>query len=178
MDKISELTPHQTQIKKLKYTKKTKSLDVTKKHFKESKQFSGVELKEFSLLYLIINNLNTIQENINHLDGLKIFSDENKTIFNSLAEKLRLGIKLNFDDLNLDNQIIDKINKFAPVKHILKNKKDNDFEIIEILEDIKRDLNNYDLEFRIQELESRFSKDFSEDTFNELKELKKRQNIN
>ena len=71
-----------------------------------------------------------------------------------------------------------KINRFAPIKHILKNKINNDFEVIEILEDIKRDLNNYDLEFRIQELESRFSKDFSEDTFNELKELKKRQNIN
>ena len=38
---------------------------------------------------------------------------------------------------------------------------------------INRDLNNYDLEFRIQELESKFSKDLSEATFNELKELKK-----
>ena len=32
---------------------------------------------------------------------------------------------------------------------------------------------NYDLEFRIQELESKFSKDLTEATFNELKELKK-----
>ena len=47
-----------------------------------------------------------------------------------------------------------------------------------ILDDISRDLNNYDLEFRIQELESKFSKDLSEATFNELKELKKKQNIN
>ena len=51
-------------------------------------------------------------------------------------------------------------------------------DIIEILEDLSRDLNNYDLEFRIQELESKFSKDLSEATFNELKELKKKQNIN
>ena len=36
---------------------------------------------------------------------------------------------------------------------------------------------NYDLEFRIQELESKFSKDMSETTFNELKELKKKQKI-
>ena len=178
LEKISELTPHQTLMKNTKYTKKIKSLEVTKKSFKESKQISGVELKEISLLYLIINNLNIIQENINLLDDLKIFSDENKTVFNSIVEKLKLGKKLNPEDLNLDSQIINRINKFAPIKYILKNKKDNDFEIIEILEDIKRDLNNYDLEFRIQELESRFSKDFSEDTFNELKELKKRQNIN
>jgi len=47
-----------------------------------------------------------------------------------------------------------------------------------LLEDISRDLMNYDLEFRIQELESKFSRDMSETTFNELKELKKKQNIN
>ena len=41
-----------------------------------------------------------------------------------------------------------------------------------------KDLFNYDLEFRIQELESRFSKDMSETTFNELKELKNERKIN
>ena len=60
----------------------------------------------------------------------------------------------------------------------LKNKLENEKAVIEILEDINRDLNNYDLEYRIQELESKFSKDLSEATFNELKELKKKQNIN
>ena len=62
--------------------------------------------------------------------------------------------------------------------HILKNQSDNDQKIIELLEDISRDLINYDLEFRIQELESKFSVDMSETTFNELKELKKKQNLN
>ena len=74
--------------------------------------------------------------------------------------------------------MLEKINKFAPIKHILNNQADNDQKIIELLEDISRDLMNYDLEFRIQELESKFSIDMSETTFNELKELKKKQNIN
>ena len=73
---------------------------------------------------------------------------------------------------------MEKIEKFAPIKHILKSKKNNDVKVIELLEDISRDLVNYDLDFRIQELESKFSKDLSEATFNELKELKKKQNIN
>ena len=51
-------------------------------------------------------------------------------------------------------------------------------ETMELLDDISRDLMNYDLEFRIQELESKFSVDMSESTFNELKELKKKQNLN
>ena len=51
-------------------------------------------------------------------------------------------------------------------------------EIIEILDELKRDLKNYELEKRIEELESKFSQDFSENTFKELKELKKLQKIN
>ena len=80
--------------------------------------------------------------------------------------------------MSLDEQLLDRINKFAPIKNILKNKPNNNYEIIELFEDIRRDLMNYDLEHRIQELESKFSKDLSEATFNELKELKKKQNIN
>ena len=63
-------------------------------------------------------------------------------------------------------------------KYIIKNKPDDDNQVIELLDDISKDLFNYDLEFRIQELESRFSVDMSETTFNELKELKKKQNLN
>ena len=62
--------------------------------------------------------------------------------------------------------------------HYLKNNTEDEQKIIELLEDISRDLMNYDLEFRIQELESKFSVDMSETTFNELKELKKKQNLN
>ena len=86
---------------------------------------------------------------------------------------------MNIERLNLDKQLLDKINKFAPIKHILKNKSGDDAEIIELLNDAIRDLKGYDLELRIQELESKFSKDLSETTFNELqKELKKKQNLN
>ena len=178
LEKISELTPHQSFRKNSNYVKKTKSLDLTKKHYRESKQFSGVELKELSLLYLIINNLNLVKENLNLFEDAKFFSDENKKIYEHIIDKAKSLDELSLDNLNLDNQLITKINRFASIKHILANKAGNDFEVLEILEDLKRDLNNYDLEFRIQELESRFSKDFSEETFNELKELKKRQNIN
>ena len=43
---------------------------------------------------------------------------------------------------------------------------------------IPLDLFNHDLELRIQELESKFSKDMNETTFNELKELKNERKIN
>ena len=178
LEKISELTPHTNQNKNKFYVKKIKSLDSTKKYFNESQSLTGVELKEFSLLYLVMNNLILLQANIHLIENIKLFTDVNKQIFELIINKLRSGEQITVEDLNIDKQLLDKINKFAPIKYILKNKPNSEHQIIELLEDISRDLVNYDLEFRIQELESRFSKDMSETTFNELKELKKKQNIN
>ena len=119
-----------------------------------------------------------MQENIHLIENIKLFSKINIQILNKIVSKLRSRENLTIEGLDIDNQLIEKITKFAPIKHILKNKQDNEHEIIELLDDISRDLISYDLEFRIQELESKFSKDLSEETFNELKELKKKQNIN
>ena len=119
-----------------------------------------------------------MREHIHLLKDIKLFSEVNKQIFEKIVLKLNLENNLSIDQLDIDTQLIDKITKFAPIKHILQKKNDQDHEVLELLEDIIRDLNNYDLEFRIQELESKFSKDLSETTFNELKELKKKQNIN
>ena len=178
LEKISELTPYTSLTKKNFFIKKTKSLESTKKLFNESQSLTGVELKEFSLIYLIITNLNLMQENIHIIENVKLFTEVNKQIFEKIILKLKDKGQLSINDLDIDPQLIEKINKFAPIKHILKNKSGNPHEIIELFDDINRDLNNYDLEFRIQELESKFSKDLSEATFNELKELKRKQNIN
>ncbi len=177
LEKISDLTPHTSQ-KRSFFLKKTKSLETTKKYFNESKSLSGVELKEFSLIYLMINNLNLLRDHIHLVENIKLFTKVNKQIFEKIILKLKSDDKLSLKLLDIDNQLIEKITKFAPIKYILKNKSKNENEVIELLEDINRDLNNYNLEFRIQELESKFSKDLSEATFNELKELKKKQNIN
>ena len=178
LEKIAELTPHSNQKNKKSYKKPTKSLDATKKYYNESQSLSGVELKEFSLIYLVINNLNLMQSNIHLIENIKLFTEVNKKIFNQIIESLKSENQIAVQDLNLDSQIIEKINKFAPIKYILKNNSEDEQKIIELLEDISRDLMNYDLEFRIQELESKFSVDMSESTFNELKELKKKQNLN
>ncbi len=46
---------------------------------------------------------------------------------------------MSIEGLYLDKQLLDKINKFAPIKHILKNKSDNNDQIIELLDDISKD---------------------------------------
>ena len=67
---------------------------------------------------------------------------------------------------------------YASVKHIILKNLNDDQKILEIFTEIIQDLKNYELEQRISDLESKFSKDMSESTFNEIKELKKQQKIN
>ena len=119
-----------------------------------------------------------MQSNVHLIENIKLFTEVNKKIFKQIIEILKSENQIAVQDLNLDSQLIEKINKFAPIKYILKNSSEDEQKIIELLEDISRDLMNYDLEFRIQELESKFSVDMSESTFNELKDLKKKQNLN
>ena len=160
------------------FNKTIKSLDSTKKIFNESQAVTSVELKEFSLLYLLCNNLTLFQKNLHLVENVKLFTDINKQIFSSIIYKLKAIEPISIKDLNLDAQLLDKIYKFAPIKHIIKNKPNNDNQVIELLDDISKDLFNHDLELRIQELESKFSKDMSETTFNELKELKNERKTN
>ena len=178
LEKISSLTPHSNIGKKQFYTKKVKSLQSTQKHFNESKLLSGVELKEFSLLYLVMNNLDLFQENIHMIENINLFSEENKLILETLITKLKSGEKLTLDQIPIDPQLTEKIFKFASIKHILNNHQNDQNKMFELLEEVTRDLKNYDLEFRIEELESKFSKDLSESTFNEIREIKKQKNIN
>ena len=119
-----------------------------------------------TILGIKISNFNTTPQNLSELPNREIL------IPNGIIETIDI------EKLNFDKQLLDKINKFAPIKHILKNKPKNDNQVIELLDDISKDLFNHDLELRIQELESKFSEDLSEKTFNELKELKNERKVN
>ena len=178
LEKISLLTPNANQNKNKNFYKKVKSLKSTQKHFNETKNLSSIEIKEFSFLYLIINNLSLVKNNLNLLENVKLFSSENKIIYDSLLKKLLSEQELSANNLSLDPQILNKISKFASIKHILNKLEKDEFKVLELLEEIIRDIKNYELEIRIEELESKFSQDLNENTFNEIKELKKLQKIN
>ena len=178
LEEIFSLTPHVNNKKNYLYLKKTKSLKSTQKYFNESKSISQIEIKEISLLYLILNNLEIFQKNIHLIENIKFFTNENKLVFETVLSRLKNSDKFLVNDLSIDSQLIDKIYKFASIKHILNNNQNNHDKIFELLEEIVRDLKNYELELRIEELESKFAKDLNESTFDEIRELKKMQNIN
>ena len=109
------------------------------------------------------------------LENIKFYKKENGLIFNQILECLKIG---NFDDLQVDNQLLDQIEKYANIKHIIQKNDKDESKIVEIFNDIKNELKTHDLELRIQELESKFAEDFNQNTFDEINRLKKEQNIN
>ena len=92
-----------------------------------------------------------------------------------LKKKLSEG---NLKELQIDNQLLIQIEKHATIKHLIKENDKDEAKIIEFINEIKQDLKTHSLELRIQELESKFAQDFSQNTFDEIRKLKKEQNIN
>ena len=178
LSKINELTPNINYKKNKTFFKKANLLKSTQKYFNETKTLKPIEIKEFSFLYLILNNLELFKDNFDLIKNVRLFSDENKTIFNEIFNQLKKPGKPKIESFNLDKQIIDRIFKFASIKNILNNDKNDDSKKLALMEEIIGDLKTYELELRIEELESKFSKDLSETTFNEIKELKKLQKTN
>ena len=178
LEKISDLTPH-TKFKKTKnYSSNYKSLKITQNKYNEKKSLSSIEVKEINFLSIILNNLKIFKENFELVENVKLFTNENIVIFNKIYEKLKSSSAISLENMDIDNQIIEKINKFSSVRYILEKVEIQKEDIIKAYQEIKRDLKNYELEKRIEELEAKFSRDFNESTFNELKELKKLQKTN
>ena len=127
------------------------------------------------LLYVVLNNLDFFYHRLDLLNDVVFFSKENKIIFQLVEQSLKDG---NLNDIIIDNKFLDNINKFATVKHIIKKNDEDHSKLVEIFDDIKKDLKTHSLELRIQELESKFAEDFNQTTFDEIRRLKKEQNIN
>ena len=178
LDKISELSPNTNFKYKKNYTKITKSLKSTQNYYNETKSLKAIDLKEFSFLYILLKKPELIKDNFHLIENVKLFSNENKLLLSEILSQSNNFAITDIENINIDKSLIERVLKYASIKHIMvKNFNDNE-KILEILSELIRDLKNYELEIRIEELESRFSEDLSEVTFNELKELKKQQKTN
>ena len=177
LGKIFELTPNLSKGKQFTI-KHVASLSATKQIYNETISITKEQLQEFSIFYLIINNFNFFKKNISTLNDLKFITDDGEKVFSELLKLLHSEDEINSNMLPIDSDMLNKINKFASVKHISKNIQRDENKLEEIFNEMKKDLTNLFLEKRISQLESKFSKNMDENTFNEIKELKKLQNNN
>ncbi len=177
LGKISQLTPNLSKGKQFAI-KHVAALSETKKIYNESISITKEQLQEFSILYLIINNFNFFKNNSNLLNDLSFITVDGKEVLSKLTKIIISNHEINLDMLPIEKSMLEKINKFASVKHISKNIQRDENKLEEIFYEMKKDLKNLFLDKQILELESRFSKDMDQSTLDEIIELKKLQNNN
>ena len=177
LGKIFELTPNLSKGKQFTI-KHVASLSATKQIYNETISITKEQLQEFSIFYLIINNFNFFKKNVSILNDLEFITDDGEKVFSELLKLLNSEDEVNSNMLPIDSSMLEKINKFASVKHISKNIQRDENKLEEIFNEMKKDLKNLFIEKRISQLESKFSENMDENTFNEIKELKKLQNNN
>ena len=176
--KINELTPN-INFKNRNFSKFKKNmtpLQQTKDVYNKRNKFEEKELKEYSILFLVINNLDIFRKNIELISEIT-FSNE---LLNEFKKKLidYLLSEEFFDRKRLETKhfdekfgnIINTINNEAPVKIIYKNK--NEAEIVSIFNEISNEIEKIELRKKIESLEAKVSLNLDEKLYGELLSLR------
>ena len=178
IQRINELTPSLNFKKNnfIRFKKAANPLQQTKDVIKQRSRFEEKELKEFSILFLAINNLDIFRKNIELISDItflnKIMNEfKQKLIDYLLSEKFFERKKLKVEDFDQKfKDIINMININAPVKIIYKNKFDK--EIVSIFNEIVNEIKKIELQEKIQFLEDKVSSNLNENLYSELISLR------
>jgi len=178
ISRINALTPNLNSKKNYfyKFKKTLNPLQQTKDSYKQSNQFEEIDLKEFSILFLVINNLDIFRKNIELISEInfsqKKINNFKKEIINYLLSEKFFDRKIiNIEDFELQSkEMINLINTNAPVKIIYKNK--NESEIVSIFNEIVDEIKKIDLQKQIDSLEDKVSINLDETQYSELLSLR------
>ena len=179
LQKIRSFTPIQNSKKP--YTKLKDQnvyiLKETKKITDQKNHLSKEELKEQSILFILINYPDASEIKLEELSEIKFSSEKNETlkkdllkIFSSKGEK----DKLRNDITNKEKIFLKEIEKNVNLKVILDKK--NVDEIEKILSDLIFDLQEMGHMKKIESLEKKLVKNLDENSYSELIKLKNQLN--
>ena len=176
MEKIRNLTPLQI-FNKTKKRNNLKVLSETKKVVKARDHLSKEEIKEYSILYIMLNFPKII------LPRSAIFNDlsfSSKSLNDLKTELIKLIVEDKFNDKNIEimkvkyPRLIQDINQNSFIKSIFLKKDEG--QQIDLLNEILKELNEIKFSKRIDELENKLMKDFDEKSYSDLMELKSQRN--
>ena len=174
MRKINELTPNINFRKNnfFKLKNKINPLQKTKDVYRQRNKFEEKELKEFSILFLVINNLDIFRKKIELISEItfsnNIMNEFKKRLIDYLlSEKFFNRKKINLEDFEEKfRDIINLITMNAPIKIIHKNK--NEAEIVLMFNEIINEIKKIELRKKIEFLEDKVSINLDETLYSEL----------
>jgi DNA primase len=157
-------------------TKNLKPLNKTKELTRKITRYSSFELKEFSLMYLFLNNIQILKNQSEKLSIINFHNknlEELKKVLINILEKIETFKEFNLlKHLEENNfgQIIKDINEFSSIKGISENLNEEKFD--NFLNDLIEQVNNLKLESKLKDAEESLSKNMNEAQYNELLSLK------
>ena len=156
--------------------KSLKPLNKTKELTRKITRYSSFELKEFSLMYLFLNNVQILKNQSAKLSIINFHNknlEDLKKVLINILEKIETFKEFNLlKHLEENNfgQIIKDINEFSSIKGISENLNEEKFD--NFLQDLIEQVNNLKLESKLKDAEESLSKNMNEAQYNELLSLK------
>ena len=183
LEKLKKLIPIQTtkktyrNFKNLERKQDYNILNETKNLHLRKNHFSKIQIKEFSVLFIMLNYLDIAHQKIEELSEITFLSEKNeelkKLIIASLIddnEKKIIQSKVNTDYKALVNEIQDN----SSIKIILKAK--NNESVLELLDELLTELKELNNLKKIESLEKELINNLDENSYSELIKLKSQLN--
>ena len=172
LEKIRNLTPLQ-KFRKGKKINNYRILNETKKIAVAKDHLTKEEIKEYSILYIMYNYPKIISPRIEIFEEIKFSSNSLNDLKSELLNMIsnEKYYEKNSADFNKKySSLINNINQNAVIKNIFLKKDEN--EQIELLNEILKELNEIKFSQKIEDLEKKLIKEFDEQSYSDLMELK------
>ena len=183
LEKIKKLTPIQSTRKNYQRFQKYSNrenfqiLNETKTLFQKKSHFSKIQIKEFSILFIMLNYLDIASKKIEDISEITFLSEKNeslkKLIITSLLEgddKEKIQSKINIDY----KKLIEEIQENSSIQIIVKSK--NEESMLELLNELLFELKELNNLKKIESLEKKLINNLDENSYSELIRLKNQLN--
>ena len=179
LDKLKSLTPIQNFKKVfIPYAKRNfKILNETKQLHKEKNHFSKAEIKEYSILYILLNYLSSAKNKLDILLEINFTNEKNNELKKEIVNYAKVNDIFEKDKPKINEKhkvLINEIKKNTNLKNILLKKEDSERE--EMLNDLIEELKEMNHLKKIEFLENKVAKNLDESSYFELIKLKSQLN--
>ena len=182
LEKIKKLTPIQTSskyynFKDFKNKRDYHILKETRLLHQKRKNYSRIQIIEFSILYIILNYLEMAAKKVEHLSEVVFANEENENLKNLIVSSLVEGEDGEVITSKIDGKyktLVKDIYENSNIQLIVKNKS-NEY-IINLIDDLLKDHKEQSNLKKIESLEQELINNLDENSYTELIKLKSQLN--
>ena len=182
LEKIKKLTPNQNLKQNYKYSafKKDKNFQIlkeTKILHQKRKDLSKIQIIEFSILFIILNYLDTAFKKLEELSEIEFLTEKNENLKTAIVTSLSEGQDKHTIRAKINSgyeKIIKEMNENSNIQMIVKNKSNED--ISELLDELIQDYKEQSNLRKIESLEQKLINNLDENSYSELIKLKSQLN--